>query len=67
MRQSESCYYWVTGKFKKHKYINIRNAEINLQIDAILGYCLQGSPLRFHSIEESFRQKPFTLLLVFTS
>ena len=65
MREPESCYNWLTGEFKEHKYIGIGSAEMNLQVNATLGDYLQGSPLYFHGTRGSFGQKLFTLLSVF--
>lgn len=65
-REPERYYNWFTGIFKENKYIDIKNAEMNLQINVVLGYFRQSSPLQFHGLEESFREKkPFTLLSVF--
>lgn len=52
MREPERYYNRFTGIFKESKYIDIKNAEMNLQIGIVLGYFRQNSSLQFHGIEE---------------
>ena len=54
MREPERCYNWLTGEFKERKYIGIGNTEMNLQINATLGHCLQDSRLQKDHLDQNY-------------